>query len=151
MLRVIVGISLNQKQKTTLGSSWGCLLAGMKMVISELIGLWQKRSMSFWCVSWSREMATQSAIFAAGWSGELDQSWGWCPGSIRAGRWFRSKVTQSGGLAKEVLKEFGWEVRELLAKMWHPLITDGLLCHCNSHAEDPGNCREVGVASLGRE
>jgi len=47
MLRVIVGISLNQKQKTTLGSSWGCLLAGMKMVISELIGLWQKRSMSF--------------------------------------------------------------------------------------------------------
>lgn len=30
MLRVIVGSSLNQNQKATLGNSWGCLLVGMK-------------------------------------------------------------------------------------------------------------------------
>lgn len=75
---MIVGSSLNQKQKATLGNSWGCLLAGMKKLISKLIGLWQKCSMSFLCVrlllKQGREIATQSAFFAAGWSDELYQS-----------------------------------------------------------------------------
>lgn len=119
MLRVIAGNSWNQKQKATLGNSWGCLLAGMKKVISELIGLWQKCSMSFWCVRlycWSRGDCHTECILCSRlvrWAGSV---WGWRAGSVRAGRWVRCEVARSGGFAKEVLKELGWEVRELLAK-----------------------------------
>lgn len=55
-----------------------------------------------------------SVFFAAGWADELDVS-GMIAGSRRAGRWVRCEVTWGSSEGTEMR-------RELLAKMWTPLL-----------------------------
>lgn len=75
MLRLIVGSPLNQKQEATLENSRSCFLAGMKEVISDLLGLWRNVQQNFRLSDFTAEtveIVTESALFVASMSEELN-------------------------------------------------------------------------------